>query len=217
MERTGTAVLGTPIALSQFSVGYAEGLGGCRVLIHNMTEAECRRALKEANVGRIACAQDNQPYVVPIYFAYHEHHLYAISTIGQKIEWMRANPLVCVEVDRLTSHDEWMSLVVFGRYEELPDRPEYKLAREQALELLQRRSAWWWEPACVCAGHRDTPHSCTPVAYRIRIDRISGHHATSDIVQAKDIRGAESPVKARWFDNIFGGKRYMQSKERKLQ
>src|SRR5512141_2678607 len=113
------------------------------MFIHEMTEAECHYALKHAHVGRLACTRDNQPYVVPMYFAYSENHLYAISTVGQKIEWMRANPLVCVEVDNITSDDEWMSVVVFGHYEELPDLPEYKYAREQALTLLQRRSAWW--------------------------------------------------------------------------
>ena len=83
------------------------------MFIHNMTEAECRQVLKAAQVGRLACAQGNQPYIVPIYFAYSEHHLYAISTLGQKIEWMRANPLVCLQVDELTSNDEWMSVIVF--------------------------------------------------------------------------------------------------------
>ena len=111
------------------------------MFIHDMTETECRHALRQASVGRIACARDNQPYVVPIYFVYDDYHLYAISTIGQKIQWMRANPLVCIEVDELTSREEWMSVIVFGRYEELPDLPEHRHAREQALELLQRRSA----------------------------------------------------------------------------
>ena len=39
-----------------------------------MTEAECRQALKEAQIGRIACALDKQPYIVPMYFAYSEHY-----------------------------------------------------------------------------------------------------------------------------------------------
>ena len=177
------------------------------MFIHDMTEAECHYALRNANVGRLACTRDNQPYVVPIYFAYNERHLYAISTIGQKIEWMRANPLVCVEVDNITSRDVWMSVVVFGRYEELPDLPEYKCAREQALALLQRRSVWWWEPACVCENHQDTPHSCTPVTFRIYINRMSGHHATPDTVQAKESHGEESErKKTSWFPSIFGGR-----------
>lgn len=200
------------------SVELADELRGYGMFIHDMTEAECRQALKHANIGRIGCARDKQPYVVPIYFAYDDdhNHLYAISTMGQKIDWMRANPFVCVEVDNITSHDEWMSLVVFGRYEELPDLPEYKYAREQALALLQRRSTWWWEPACVCGDHQDTPHSCTPVSYRIHIDRISGHHATPDILQTKTSLVQESPVKDNWFASLFGG-RWARRKGRDLR
>lgn len=178
------------------------------MFIHNMTEAECHQVLKKARIGRLACVHGNQPYIVPMYFAYGEHHLYAISTIGQKIEWMRANPLVCVQLDEITSHDEWKSVIVFGRYEELPDIPENKYAREQALALLQRRSVWWWEPACVCEDHRDSPHSSTPVAYRIHMDRMSGHHATPDVVQAKIIHVEDSRVKKNLFARIFAGRRH---------
>lgn len=187
------------------------------MFIHNMTEAECRHALETASVGRLACTRDNQPYVVPIYFAYNEHHLYAISTLGQKIEWMRANPLVCVEVDNITSHEEWMSVIVLGRYEELPDLPEFKRAREQALYHLQRRSVWWWEPACTC-DHRDSSHSCTPVAYRIHINRVSGLRATPDSIQNKEAHEQKPVVrKSSWFWTLLGDRREAQRKERSLQ
>jgi len=177
------------------------------MFIHNMTEAECRHALKEASVGRIACAHDNQPYVVPIYFAYHERHLYAISTVGQKIEWMRANPQVCIEVDEITDPDDWMSVVMFGHYEELPDVAEYKHAREQALDLLQRRSARWWEPACVGEGDRDRPHSRTPVAYRIHIDRVSGLHATPHEVASDDAVAESTIAKENLISRLFTRRR----------
>lgn len=94
---------------------------------------------------------------------------------------MRANPLVCFEVDEFTNHDQWTSVVVFGRYEELSDLPEYKSARDQALKLLQKR-ANWWEPACLAEEHRDTPHSCTPIPYRIHIDGMTGQQAAPDVV-----------------------------------
>jgi nitroimidazol reductase NimA-like FMN-containing flavoprotein (pyridoxamine 5'-phosphate oxidase superfamily) len=45
--------------------------------------------------------------------------------MGQKIEWMRLNPLVCVEIDEIPSDVDWTSMVVRGRYEELPEKPEY--------------------------------------------------------------------------------------------
>lgn len=37
------------------------------MLIHELSESECRKVLAGTNLGRLACAHDNQPYVVPIY------------------------------------------------------------------------------------------------------------------------------------------------------
>ena len=185
------------------------------MFIHNMTEAECRQVLKKARIGRLGCVHDNQPYIVPMYFAYNERHLYAISTIGQKIEWMRANPLVCVHVDELTSHEEWKSVIVFGVYEELPETPENKYAREQALALLQRRSVWWWEPAGIPEDHRDSSHSCTAVAYRIRIDRISGLHATPD-KESGHMLAESKPKKTNLISNLLARVRHTQTHTRSL-
>ncbi len=84
--------------------------------------------------GILACAQENQPYVVPVYLAYDEVSgcLYGFTTPGQKIEWMRANPLVCVEMDEIEAYDQWVSVIVFGRYEELPETPGSDGVRLQA-------------------------------------------------------------------------------------
>ncbi|HEX6185103.1 MAG TPA: pyridoxamine 5'-phosphate oxidase family protein [Pyrinomonadaceae bacterium] len=159
------------------------------MLIHEMTEEECADVLEQARVGRLACARDNQPYVVPIFFVYHgghvcgRHlsgkHLYGFTTLGQKIEWMRANPLVCVETDEVTSFDRWMSVVVLGRYEELPDTPEFEAARVTAYELLQRHAVWW-QPGYVSTVHRDPAQPLIPIYYRIRIERVTGHRATPE-------------------------------------
>ena len=44
---------------------------------------------------------------MPIYFAYHDGYLYSFSTVGRKIEWMRGNPLVCLETDEVVSSQPW--------------------------------------------------------------------------------------------------------------
>jgi nitroimidazol reductase NimA-like FMN-containing flavoprotein (pyridoxamine 5'-phosphate oxidase superfamily) len=54
--------------------------------------------------------------IVPIYFSYDAECLCCFSTLGQKIEWMRENPLVCVEADEIAAHDEWVSVVAVGHY-----------------------------------------------------------------------------------------------------
>src|ERR1022692_3412894 len=96
------------------------------MVIREMSREECLRVLAKAKLARLACAHENQPYVVPVYLAYHEAYecLYGFTTPGQKVEWMRANPLVCVEVDEIVAYDQWVSVIAFGRYEELPETPE---------------------------------------------------------------------------------------------
>jgi uncharacterized protein len=99
------------------------------MLIQEMAKEENLSLLANMHLGRLGCAQGAQPYIAPFYFAYDSNYLYGFSTVGQKIDWMRANPLVCVETDDLVSSDEWVSIIILGRYEELPDTPEWKTQR----------------------------------------------------------------------------------------
>jgi nitroimidazol reductase NimA-like FMN-containing flavoprotein (pyridoxamine 5'-phosphate oxidase superfamily) len=146
------------------------------MFIQEMSESACLKALARARLGRLACAHHNQPYVVPIYFVYEGSYLYAFTTLGQKVEWMRSNPLVCVELDEMENSDQWASIVIFGRYEELPDTPEGKRARLHGHGVLQVHGSWW-EPGASYT-HRNPDRPMTPIFYRIRIDRISGRRAT---------------------------------------
>jgi uncharacterized protein len=162
------------------------------MVIHELSDEECLRSIAQTRFGRLACAHDNQPYVVPVYYAYHKgadgaSYLYSFTTVGQKVEWMRANPLVCVEWDEVERHDRWTSVIAFGRFEELTVTPATRLDDEElgrgiqrANDLLREHSATWWQPgsaAFACRTHCDPTRSWTPIYYRIRIDRISGRRA----------------------------------------
>jgi uncharacterized protein len=83
------------------------------VVIEEITIQASLDLLARTRLGRLGCAIGSQPYVVPFYFAYQDYSLYSFTTVGQKIEWMRANPLVCVEADEVVSSQEWLSVVVF--------------------------------------------------------------------------------------------------------
>jgi|SRR6516162_261038 nitroimidazol reductase NimA-like FMN-containing flavoprotein (pyridoxamine 5'-phosphate oxidase superfamily) len=152
------------------------------MLIREMNAQECRDLLARLGTGRLGCARNNQPYVVPVYFAYEPDRLYGFSTAGQKIEWMRENPLVCVEADEVHSHNQWASVVVLGRYEELPDKPEYIEVRRQAQSVLEKR-AMWWQTGYAASQSRRGPKPAAPVFYCIHIEQLSGHKATPDAVE----------------------------------
>ena len=167
------------------------------MLIHAMTHKECLDALARLGFGRLGCARDNQPYVVPIYIIYHERHLYTFSTAGQKIEWMRANPRVCVEADEIISPLQWLSVVVFGHYEELLDTPEYKFERNLAFKMLQQHAMWWEPAACVAPSHDSTVDSLAPIFYRIHIDQVTGHYAMPGPVESVTLPAPESATKSK--------------------
>jgi len=175
------------------------------MVIQEMSSDDCLIALSRATLGRLACAHDNQPYVVPIYFVYEEPYVYGFTTLGQKVEWMRSNPLVCVELDEVENFDQWTSILLFGRYEELPEpprTPEFdqeqrpahgplqerkqpisvscppdQQARRQAHELLQKHRVPWWEPGSASEAYRHIHQPSPTIFYRIRIDRITGRRA----------------------------------------
>ena len=76
---------------------------------------------------------------------------------------MRENPLVCVEMDELTSHGQWATLIVFGKYEELPNTAEHQAARDVAEKLFQQHPMWWGLGAGWIGDPADAhrfPHRC---------------------------------------------------------
>lgn len=172
------------------------------MIIHEMTTEECEDFLRRMTFGRLACARENQPYVVPTYFAFNGHHVYCFSTGGQKIEWMRSNPLVCLEVDEVDDHLHWKSVVALGRYEELCDVPACVSSRQYALDWLQRR-AMWWQPAYVISEHRGANDPLTPIFYRIRIDEITGHQGLPDSVEKAEVKMVPTKRTRSFFSRLF--------------
>jgi uncharacterized protein len=166
------------------------------MVIEEMTETECLKTLTRTRFGRLACAHENQPYVVPIYFVYEHSYLYGFTTPGQKVEWMRSNPLVCVELDESVDETQWMSIIIFGNFEELSDTqddegrwnhhrplPLQDKVRDDGGELrhaheLLQQYAEWWEPGLASSTHRNPVQPLVPVFYRIHIDRIGGRRFT---------------------------------------
>jgi len=178
------------------------------MVIQEISREECLRLLPGARLAKLACAHENQPYIIPVYLAYHQSSngdlcFYGFTTSGQKVTWMRANPLVCVEVDQVVAYDQWISIIATGRYEELPqvpvigsgrlpeqsdsgqkERSDREGCNNEAGQLL-KTNPMWQEPggaAWAVPAHRGSAESLMPVFYRIRIDSVTGHEAVRDVV-----------------------------------
>lgn len=133
--------------------------------IQVLPDDQIEELLRTAIVGRIACCDHSgRPYLVPLAFGYDGIALYAHSGPGRKVQIMRQNPLVSVEVDEASASDRWRSVVAEGRYEELISPAE----RERALRTI------YPEPALI-------PHlSADSVLFRIVLTHKSGRSETPE-------------------------------------
>lgn len=131
-------------------------------MIERLSEEEVDAFLREQFVGRIGCHAAGETYVVPVIYAWDGECAWVISVEGRKVEMMRANPRVCLEVDEY-ERGSWRSVILWGRYEEL-DADGFERAREVLVERFGRRR----EPGERPAGAPE------PVAFRIRRERATG-------------------------------------------
>ncbi len=145
--------------------------------IRTLSHAECMDVLSSRRTAHLACARDGRPYVVPIHYSYADMALYAFSMVGKKIEIMRANPYVSMAVEARGEDRGWRSVIVDGRYEELPERIGYKRRRDHAWSLLSKH-ANWWEPGALKPGRPASSNDVMHVFFRILIDDVSGRWAS---------------------------------------
>jgi len=145
------------------------------MVINEMNAKECAELLSRVSLGRLGCALDSQPYVVPIYFAYDGSYVYMLSTVGQKIEWMRANPKVCLQADEVEGEGRWASVVATGQYEELRE-PQYTTEVGLARKLLAKHLRWW-QISMAERQLKAGDNLIAPMFFRIRVESMSGLRA----------------------------------------
>jgi len=140
--------------------------------VSTMSEEQCEDLLQRSLIGRLGCCKDNQPYVVPVGFAYEPGYVYVFSTLGKKIEWLRENPKVCLQADEIESSSKWGSVIVTGTYLELRE-PQYTVERQHARKLLAKHIDWWLN--AVTERREETEDMAIKnVFFRIEIETMSG-------------------------------------------
>ena len=143
------------------------------MIITPMTDDECRALLLRGGMARLGCSLDGQPYIVPVFFAYEPDSVYVFATVGQKVEWMRQNPRVCVQLDEIESETQWRSVIATGTFEELP---EEEGERDHARHLLEKRHSWWMNALAERRSHVQDL-SIDPIFFCVRVESMSGLRA----------------------------------------
>jgi len=87
--------------------------------IREMTHNECTATVATQRLERLACADNNSPYVVPICYAYSANRPFAFSMPGKKLKILHANPKACMLIDALETRHRWKSVIVDALFHEL--------------------------------------------------------------------------------------------------
>jgi uncharacterized protein len=146
------------------------------MIVCEMRDADCYGIINKQFVGRLASCAKDQPYVVPVQYVASGGLLYSFSLPGRKIDNMRQNPNVCLQVDELQDHRHWKSVIIEGRYRELSEVDDC----QRAWEILQHQITWWEPGALKPKSSNAIVESRSHLFYTISIDRMSGRQTAEE-------------------------------------
>jgi nitroimidazol reductase NimA-like FMN-containing flavoprotein (pyridoxamine 5'-phosphate oxidase superfamily) len=132
-----------------------------------LSEEEALALISASKIGRLGCVDSGEPYVVPINYVIENGSIYSHSLPGKKIDAMRTHPRVCLQVDQIDDDFHWRSVIAFGDFEEIRVPSD----RRSILGKLRARFPLLTPVESAMAQDAAAPDS---VAFRIRIDRITG-------------------------------------------
>jgi uncharacterized protein len=146
-------------------------------MLGTLDQIQMKNLLISQVIGRLACSDENQPYIVPVMYSYDGTYIYGQSNEGTKLNILRKNPNVCFEVDSMTDLRHWQSVVVHGTFEELKANES-----EKARGILLNRFFPITTSSTVHTFQHDTDSDFTiddstrlkHVMYRIRIKEMTG-------------------------------------------
>jgi len=151
-------------------------------MVRDLSSEEMIAFVKEARFAHLGCHANGETYVVPISFAYDGKRLIGQTKPGRKVDMMRANPQVCVQLDATRNIVDWTSVILWGRFEELSG-----MAAAQAMGvLIDHLSPFLEELGPLSRSLRDvTPHEPNgspqvDIVYCVHVERMTGRRETPD-------------------------------------
>lgn len=84
-----------------------------------LEQKESIELIERNRFGHLACHSIDDIYVVPITYAAEGGYIYSHSREGKKIEMMRNNPYICIQVEEVQEFNKWKSVIAWGEFEEL--------------------------------------------------------------------------------------------------
>jgi uncharacterized protein len=133
--------------------------------IGRLKDTDALALLREGTLGRLGCIAAGWPYVVPVNYFFDGKDIYIHSLPGKKIDALRANPRVCLQVDEIKDSYNWRSVIAYGTFEEVKGEE----TRENVLTKLYSRLPHMTPvESKLVEGLKET------IVFRVKVDEITG-------------------------------------------
>ena len=144
-------------------------------MLGQLNDTQIKNILCSQVLGRLACTNGKQPYVIPVTYVFDGKYIYGQTNEGMKLEILRRNPNVCFEVDMMTDMQNWKSAVIMGEFEELKNAGAEKaraILSGRIFSLLTSSSIHPHEHAV--SSKLDDSNRIKYTLYRIKIKKLTG-------------------------------------------
>jgi nitroimidazol reductase NimA-like FMN-containing flavoprotein (pyridoxamine 5'-phosphate oxidase superfamily) len=149
-------------------------------------DAEIAKIINHAQVGRLGLSMNDQPYVVPVNFAFDHGRIYFhCADTGMKLDFLRHNAHVCFEIDEHLGTvpgaapclfgTAYRSVIAFGVARILSDSEE----KAMATKVITIKYAGKEMADKITKGMIETYRSSRGsrlVVVEIKVDKITGKH-----------------------------------------
>jgi nitroimidazol reductase NimA-like FMN-containing flavoprotein (pyridoxamine 5'-phosphate oxidase superfamily) len=140
--------------------------------IEKMDDAACIALIQGERIGRLGCCRDGRPYVVPVHYVCSGALIFSFTMPGQKLDFMRDNPNVCLQVESIERSDKWKCVLVQGIFREFT----FEADQQEAWKVLQQHNDW-----CEVGGqlvqHGEHDSDRKPIFFSITMDVTTGREA----------------------------------------
>ncbi|MEZ4773487.1 MAG: pyridoxamine 5'-phosphate oxidase family protein [Bacteroidia bacterium] len=151
-------------------------------MVGKLSSTEIESILSRNYIGHLACTDGLTPYIVPITYYYDapRNSIIGYTTVGRKIETIRKNPKVCVEVSEITNLTNWTSIIAEGTYQELTGKDAFEAVKLLMHDLAEIINAEGQQKVDFISDMARLAEDKEKVIYRVHLEEKNGRFEKSE-------------------------------------
>jgi hypothetical protein len=144
--------------------------------MEDLRPKECIDLLNNNYIGHLAYIFEGKPFTVPITYYYDQKDsILAYASEGHKIEAMRKNTAVSLQVEEISGVKDWISILVHGEFKEITGANAKFLLHEFAdgvKAIIHKKENLM--PQYISEFTSDVYSTGITIVYRIKITKMTG-------------------------------------------